>query len=755
MADSSQQQLQLGVGDMTCASCVARVERVVNKLPGVHQASVNLALERASVDFDPGAVSPARIRAAIEDAGYPTVELDQRDDQEREARQAEQASLRRSLWLALALTAPLVLVAMGPMVIPGLGAWRLGLLPAAAWRWLELLLATPVVFVAGLRFFRHGLAELRHINPGMNTLVVLGTSAAYGYSLLVLLAPGIFPAGTANLYFEAAAVIVTLILLGKVLEARAKGRTSEAIKKLMQLQPRTARVIRDGEAKELPVEQVVPGDQIMVRPGERVPVDGEVLKGASYVDQAMLTGEPAPVAVEPGSQVVGGTINKTGSFTFGATRVGADTVLAQIIAMVEQAQSGKPPIQRVADRVAAVFVPAVLAVAAVTFALWLALGPSPSLNYAFVAAVSVLVIACPCAMGLATPTAIMVSTGRGAELGILFRQGAALEQMARVDTVVLDKTGTITRGAPALTDLQLFGSLSEQQLLALVAAVEQHSEHPLARALVAAAQDRGVRLDEAEAFNAEPGYGVEARVGRRLVQVGARRYMARLGVELGPGEDSARRLAGEGKSPLYAAVDGRLAAVLAVADPLRQGSRAAIAALGRQGLQVAMLTGDNARTAEAVAAQVGIHRVLAEVLPQQKAAEVQRLQQGGSCVAFVGDGINDAPALAQADAGIAIGSGTDIALEAGDVVLISSDLRGVVNAVALARRTLRTIKGNFFWAYAYNVALIPLAAGALYPLLKVLINPMYAAAAMSISSLFVVTNSLRLKGFAAVIKGRE
>ena len=483
-----------------------------------------------------------------------------------------------------------------------------------------------------------------------------------------------------------------------------------------------------------------------MRPGERIPVDGTVQDGSSYVDVSMVTGEPIPVEVTSGSEVVGGTINKNGTFTFRATRVGADTVLARIINMVEEAQAGKPPIQQLADRIAGVFVPAVIAVAAITFAIWSWLGPAPSLNYAFVAAVSVLVIACPCAMGLATPTAIMVGTGKGAEMGTLFRQGTALETLARVDTVALDKTGTLTRGEPELTDLHVEG-IDEDTVLALVAAAEDNSEHPVARALVAAAKARGLELADSSAFNAVPGFGLSADVGGHNVEVGADRYMARLGYNTDAFADRARQLATEGKTPLYAAIDGRAVAMLAVADPLKDGSRAAIDALHALGLRVAVVTGDNERTARAIARQVGIDTVLAEVLPEEKAGEVKRLQSDDRRVAFVGDGINDAPALAQSDVGIAIGTGTDIAIEAGDVILMSGDLRGIVNAIALSRRTLRTIRNNFIWAYAYNVALIPVAAGALYPFIGVLLSPMLAAAAMSVSSVFVVTNSLRLRGF--------
>ena len=740
------ESIQIGVRGMTCAACVARVERTLEKQPGIESATVNLATESANIDFLPEQVGPQQIQEAITKAGYEPVEIPDTVDEERSAQEADHRGQLLDLRLAAALTLPLVVVSMGPMLVPGMKDWMLSLLPANAWRWVELLLATPVQFVAGRRFYTQGWAEIRHGSPGMSTLVMMGSSAAYLYSLLAVLAPQIFPAGTANLYFEAAAVIVTLILFGRFLEARAKGRTSDAIRKLMRLQVKTARVLREGESREVSIEDVVPGDLVQVRPGERVPVDGAVTEGTSFVDESMISGEPVPVEKRLGSEVVGGTVNSTGAFLFLATRVGADTVLAQIIRMVQEAQAGKPPIQRLADRIAGVFVPVVIGIAILTFILWLVFGPSPSLNYAFVAAVSVLVIACPCAMGLATPTAIMVGTGRGAEMGVLFRRGAALETLAKVNVVALDKTGTLTKGRPELTDLTTFGD-REEEVLAWVAAAEEQSEHPIAQAVVEAARRRGLRWTRPDSFQAEPGFGLHAKIEGHNIHIGADRYMEQEGIDLTSAGDLGRRLADEAKTPLYAAVDGELAALLAVADSLKEGSVEAVRALQRLGIEVAMVTGDNTRTAQAVARRAGIDRVLAEVLPGQKAEEVKRLQANGNRVAFVGDGINDAPALAHADVGIAIGTGTDIAIEAGDVILMSGDLRGVVNAVALARSTFRTIFGNFFWAYGYNVALIPLAAGVLYPWLGVLLSPMLAAAAMSVSSIFVVTNSLRLRQY--------
>ena len=743
-------EVEFGVGGMTCASCVSRVERRLRKLPGVVEAEVNLATERARVRYAPDQVRVETLHTAVREAGYEVRASAATDasgeDPEKRAREAETRSLRRDVTWAAALALPLVVISMGPFFVPGLRDLMLSVAPESFWQWAEFVLATPVLFGSGRRFFRHGLAEVRSLSPGMSTLVMLGSSAAYFYSVVALLAPGLFPEGTAHAYFEAAAVIVTLILLGKYLEAIAKGRTSEAIKKLMQLQAKTARVLRDGVEVEVPIGEVMTGDHIVVRPGERVPVDGVVIDGRSYVDESMITGEPVPVEKSAEAEVVGGTINKTGAFSFRATRVGGETVLAQIIHMVEEAQSGKPPIQQMADRIAGIFVPVVLLLAVATFAVWMVYGPSPQLNYAFVAAVSVLLIACPCAMGLATPTAIMVATGRGAQMGTLFRKGAGLETLARADTVVLDKTGTITKGRPELTDI-VVAEGDEDTVLALVAAAEDKSEHPIAQAIVAAARARDLTLPTVESFEAVPGFGLEAQVDGHRVDVGADRYMRKLGIAIDALQGRADALADNARTPLYAAIDGRLAALVAVADPIKAGSVEAIRALHEMGIKTAMVTGDNRRTAEAVARQAGISQVLAEVLPADKSAEVQRLQAAGAKVAFVGDGINDAPALAQADAGVAIGTGTDIAIEAADVILMSGDLRGLVNAISLSRRTLRTIRLNFFWAYAYNAALIPVAAGALYPAFGILLSPVLAAAAMSLSSVFVLSNSLRLRGF--------
>ena len=741
-------RLEIGIGGMTCANCSSRVERKLHALPGIVEANVNLATERATISFLPEALGAREIWSTILGAGYEPRRLaaDDREnkDSERTARTAEIKGLTRSVLLAATLTVPLVTIAMGRMV-PGLGELMLLGLGERVWMTVEMLLAIPVVFWAGRQFFIHGWAEIRHLGPGMNSLVMLGASAAVLYSVLALMMPSIFPAGAANSYFEAAGVIVTLILLGRLLEAIARGRSSEAIRKLVRLQPDTARVNRGGKESEITISAVVVGDVVAVRPGERIPIDGLVTDGQSFVDESMITGEPIPVAKCPDDEVVGGTVNQTGTFKFRVTRIGADTTLSRIVRMVEEAQSAKPPIQRLADRIAAVFVPSAISVAAATFVVWLAFGPEPSLSFAFVTAIAVLLIACPCAMGLATPTAIMVGTGRGADLGVLIRNGAALETLARVDTVALDKTGTLTRGQPELNDFLDPSGTTEatDEVLTLIASAESRSEHPVAKAIVREARSRGLPILAVQSFAVEPGYGIEAKVAGRDVVVGADRFIARCGIDIT--DTVASLLMAETKTPLYAAIDGRLAAIITVTDPIKEGSKEAVAALRNLGLEIAMMTGDNRLTAEAIAAETGIDHVVAEAPPDQKTEEIKRLQSTGRKVAYVGDGINDAPALAQADAGIAIGTGTDIAIEAGDVVLMSGDLRGIVSAVALARKTLRTIYGNFVWAYAYNIALIPLAAGALYPMFGILLDPMLAAAAMSMSSVFVVTNSLRIR----------
>ncbi len=751
-------EANLSIQGMTCASCVGHVEEALREVEGVTEASVNLATERATVRYAPGAVSVADLEAAVREAGYEVLDTSGETDQagaERAAREEERRTMRRRLTVAAALTVPLFLLEMVPMMIPGAHEWLTGIVPMQTLWYVFFGLTTAILFGPGRTFFRTGWAALRRGTPDMNTLVMMGTSAAYGYSAVATFAPALLPAGTVHVYYEAAAMIVTLILGGKYMEAVAKGRTSEAIKKLMSLQAKTARVVRDGEEVEIPVGDVTRGDVVRVRPGEKVPVDGEVREGSSYVDESMITGEPVPVEKSEGEEVTGGTINKTGSFLFEATRIGSDTVLSQIIRMVEEAQGSKPQIQNLADKVVAVFVPVVIGIAALTFGAWMIFGPQPALTSALVAAVSVLIIACPCAMGLATPTSIMVGTGKAAELGILFRKGEALQTLQEAEVVAVDKTGTLTEGRPTLTDLAVQPGFEEAEVLRLVAAAERQSEHPIAEAIVRAAEERGegLRAEDATNFEATPGFGVSAEVEGRRVAVGADRYMERLGLSAAAFAEEAARLAGEGKTPLYAAVDGELAAVLAVADPIKASTPEAVRALHELGLRVAMITGDNRGTAEAIARQLGIDEVLAEVLPDEKAEAVRRLQaEEGKKTAFVGDGINDAPALAQADVGLAIGTGTDIAIEAADVVLMAGDLRGIPNATALSKATLKNIKQNLFWAFAYNTVLIPVAAGVLYPAFGVLLSPVFAAAAMAFSSIFVLANALRLRRFTAPMK---
>ncbi|MDD2844739.1 MAG: heavy metal translocating P-type ATPase, partial [Rhodoferax sp.] len=641
---------ELAIEDMTCASCVGRVEKALAKIPGVLEATVNLATERARVRHLAGFVTMADFEAAVEQAGYTSrrlsIETATAGDQDAERRESEARALRRALLIASILTLPVFILEMGSHLVPAMHHWVMGVLGEQTSWTIQFALATLVLFGPGLRFFRKGVPALLRGAPDMNSLVSLGTAAAYGYSVVATFVPEVLPAGTANVYFEAAVVIVTLILLGRTLEARAKGRTSQAIKRLVGLQAKTARVQRNGETVEMALDQVTTGDVVLVRPGEKIPVDGEVVEGASYVDESMITGEPVPVSKEVGAEVVGGTINRTGAFSFRVTQVGANTVLAQIIRLVEEAQGSKLPIQALVDKVTMWFVPAVMAAAALTFLVWLIFGPDPALTFALVNAVAVLIIACPCAMGLATPTSIMVGTGRAAELGILFRKGEALQALRDVSVIALDKTGTLTKGRPELTDLVLAEGFAYNEVLALVAAVETRSEHPIAEAIVAAAKQRDVTLAPIEGFDATPGFGVSARVAGRSVAVGADRFMTQLGLDVAGFLPTAQRLGEQGKSPLYAAIDGRLAAVIAVADPIKETTPAAIKALHALGLKVAMITGDNAATAAAIARQLGIDEVAAEVLPDGKVAALKKLRVHGARVAFVGDGINDAPALA-------------------------------------------------------------------------------------------------------------
>ena len=742
-------RLQFAIDGMTCASCVRRVEKAIAAVPGVSQASVNLANETASIDADARTELQA-IEAAIREAGYEGRPLES-TAVANAARQAskdqEFAELKRDLAIAVAFTLPLFLIEMTAHFVPGAGHWLHGAIERQNLYIMYFVLASVVQFGPGLRFYRKGLPALMRLAPDMNSLVVLGSTAAWGYSVVATFAPSALPAGTANVYYEASAVIVTLILLGRFLEMKAKGRTSDAIKKLMGLQAKSARVERNGEFVEVALDQVTVGDLVQVRPGDSIPVDGLVISGSSYVDEAMITGEPLPVHKEIGADVVGGTINKSGAFVFRATKVGADTVLSQIMRMVEAAQGAKLPIQSMVDKITAWFVPAVIAAAAATFMVWLVLGPDPALTFGLVNAVAVLIIACPCAMGLATPTSIMVGTGRAAELGVLFRNGEALQSLKDVSVVALDKTGTLTEGKPTLTDFEVLPGIDRDQALALIASVEAQSEHPIAAAVVNAAKGRGLDLREASGFAAVPGFGARAQVAGHDVAVGADRYMASLGIDVSSLSSSATVLGQDGKSPLYAAIDGKLIGILAVSDPVKRSTEAAIRTLHGLGLEVAMITGDNRRTALAVAQRLGIDHVEAEVLPDGKVEALKRLRAGGRSVAFVGDGINDAPALAEADVGIAIGTGTDVAIESADVVLMSGDLAGIGNAIGLSRATIRNIGQNLFWAFAYNVVLIPVAAGALYPMTGTLLSPMLAAGAMAFSSVFVLSNAMRLKRY--------
>ncbi|MBC9904043.1 heavy metal translocating P-type ATPase [Achromobacter xylosoxidans] len=748
--------IELSVTGMTCASCVGRVEKALKAVPGVSSASVNLATERASITAAGGVPASALIQAVAK-AGYeakPLAAEASDTDAVAERQAAELKSLKRALTVATIFALPVFILEMGAHIVPAFHhviAETIG--TQNSW-YLQFVLSSIVLFGPGLRFFKKGIPALLRGAPDMNSLVAVGTSAAYAYSVVATFAAGLLPAGTVNVYYEAAAVIVALILLGRYMEARAKGNTSEAIKRLLGLQAKTARVVRNGTTLELAIEEVVAGDLIEVRPGERIPVDGEVVEGNSYIDESMISGEPVPVEKQPGSEVVGGTVNQNGALTFRATKVGGDTLLAQIIRMVEQAQGSKLPIQALVDRITMWFVPAVMAAAVLTFIIWLTFGPEPALTFALVNAVAVLIIACPCAMGLATPTSIMVGTGRAAQMGVLFRKGEALQSLKDAQVVAVDKTGTLTKGRPELTDLIVAPGFERAAVLGKVATVEAKSEHPIAQAIVDAARAEDIALGTISQFESITGFGVSARVDGDLVEIGADRFMRELGLSVESFGSDAARLGDEGKTPLYAAVNGKLAAMIAVADPIKETTAAAIRALHDLGLKVAMITGDNRRTGEAIARQLGIDEVVAEVLPDGKVAAVQRLKQQYGPIAYVGDGINDAPALAEADVGLAIGTGTDIAIEAADVVLMSGDLGGVPNAIALSKATIRNIKQNLFWAFAYNVALIPVAAGLLYPVNGSLLSPVFAAGAMALSSVFVLSNALRLRRFAAPFPAR-
>jgi len=754
VSGTSRVEFSLRADGLGCPTCVTNIESLIDRLSGVDRVQANYGTERVTVDFDPSQIGIDEMRVAVQAAGYRVEERREpgsaeTEDREAIARRAEIRDLSRRVVVGALLTAPVLLSVMATQFFNATWVPQFLLDP-----WVQLAFIAPVMFYTGWPIHRTGWLILSHRSADMNSLITLGTCAAFGYSLFVTITPGAVPQELREVYYEAVGVILTLILLGRLLEARAKAGTGEAIRKLIGLQAKTARVIRESEQREIPIEDVQVGDVILVRPGEKIPVDGEVLDGRSAVDESMVTGEPIPVSKDPGDSVIGATINQTGAFRFRATKVGRDTMLAQIIGLVEQAQASKAPIQRLADLVASYFVPTAVFIAIGTFLIWFDFGPAPALTFALVSAVSVLIIACPCALGLATPLSIMVGTGKGAENGVLIRSAEALETAHKLNTIVLDKTGTITKGSPALTDVVAQG-FDEEGLLRLVASAERASEHPLASAIVAGSEARGISLIDVSAFDSVTGQGVRATVEAHEVLVGRKEFLADAGADPSALEETAASLASEGKTAIYTAVDGRPAGVVAVADTLKEDSPSAVRALRDLGLEVVMITGDNARTAEAVAHQVGIERVLAEVLPQDKALEVRRLQDEGKLVAMVGDGINDAPALAQADVGVAIGTGTDVAIEAADVTLISGDLHGVVSALALSRATMRNIRQNLFFAFIYNSIGIPIAAGILYPFFGVVLNPMIAAAAMAASSLSVVTNANRLRGFKAPVVAGE
>ncbi len=738
--------VMLDISDMSCASCAAKVETALRDVPGVLAASVNLAAETAQVQVLRGAVAATDLAAAVRAAGYtatPRADTANRDKALEDASKIDSA--RRLALISGLLTLPVFLIEMGGHAVPALHHWIMANIGQTQSWLLQFILTSLVLLWPGRGFFLKGFPLLLRRSPDMNSLVAMGAGAAWVYSTVALFAPSILPPSARYVYFEAAAVIVTLILVGRWFEARAKGRTGGAIRKLARLKADTARVERDGKVTDVPVDTVVVGDLLHLRPGERLAVDGTVESGESYVDESMITGEPIPVAKSNGATVVAGTINGEGALTYRATGVGSDTMLARIITMVERAQGAKLPVQALADRVVLYFVPVVIAVALLSLTAWLAFGPDPRLPHALVAAVSVLIIACPCAMGLATPTSIMVGTGRAAELGVLFRKGEALQRLETLSVVAFDKTGTLTEGRPSLASLEPVGDLDAESLLRLAAAAEAPSEHPIARAITAAAEAKGLSLPKAEGFTAIGGFGIRATVEGKTVLIGATRLMAREGIDTASLAAQADALAGRGETPFYVAVDGILCGLVSVADPVRPTARAVIEHLKAMGKSVAMVTGDSTATARAIAADLGIDHVAAEILPEGKAAEVEALRAAHGPIAFVGDGINDAPALASADTGIAIGTGTDIAIESADVVLIGPDLSGVVAAIDLSQRTMRNIRQNLFWAFAYNIALIPVAAGLFYPWLGWQLSPMLGAGAMALSSVFVLSNALRLK----------
>jgi P-type Cu+ transporter len=739
------EKILLPIQGMTCAACVTKVEKTLRSVKGVTRASVNFATERASVEYLPEEVTLRDLRKVVRDAGYDVLEVEEDDivEKERIAREAELSRLKWKFITGLVLLIPILLLMWGASFLEKIGLSR------KITFFLQFLLATPVQFWVGRSFYAGFWKATKSKTSDMNTLIAVGTSAAYIYSLMVTFVPHLIMVKglMMDVYFDTSAAIIVLILLGRFLESRAKGRTSEAIKKLMGLQPKTARVIRDGREMDISLKEVVPEDIVLVRPGEKIPVDGIVREGYSSVDESMVTGESIPIEKRAGDKVIGATINKSGSFQFEATRVGKETVLAQIIRLVQEAQGSKPPIARMADVIASYFVPVVILVAIATFLIWVVFGPHPSLTYAFLNFVAVLIIACPCSLGLATPTSIMVGTGKGAENGILIRGAEALETAHQLHIIVLDKTGTLTKGEPSVTDIVESKRFTQKEILTLSASAERRSEHPLGEAILKKAMEEGLTLLDPKDFQAIAGQGIEATIDSKRILLGNKKMMDERKVNLNGMADRSEQLSREGKTPMFLAVDGEMAGVIAVADTLKDHSKKAVEALRRMGLEVVMLTGDNRRTAEAIAKQAGIDRVLAEVLPEMKAEEVRRLQSEGKKVGMVGDGINDAPALAQADVGIAIGTGTDVAMESSDITLIGGDLKGIVTAIALSKATIRNIKQNLFWAFAYNTILIPVAAGVLFPFFGILLNPIFAAGAMAFSSVTVVSNALRLRRF--------
>lgn len=737
------QPLILQVDDLSCASCVSRVEKTLAAVSGVQKVNVNLATGRATVWADNLIVLEELIKASTK-AGYPARSV-QTNKSNTDNAEKETRELRNVVLVAAALTLPVFLLDMGSHLHPGLGDLLSEYVGMQNLYYLYFVLASAVQFGPGLRFYLKGWPALLRGAPDMNSLVMLGTTAAWGYSVAATFTPDLFPGNTGNTYFEASAVIITLVSLGRYLESIARGRTSSAIRKLLDLQAETASVVRGGGEVALPIEDIEAGDLIRVRPGERIALDGVVGDGESFVDESMISGESTPIRKKSGDEVIGGTINQTGTFTFKVTRTGGDTVLAQIIRMVEQAQSGKLPIQALVDKFTGYFVPLVMLVAMLTFTAWYILGPDPAVTFALINAVAVLIIACPCAMGLATPTSIMVATGKAAESGILFRQGDALQKLREAEIIALDKTGTLTIGRPALTDFYFVNGWERSDLLSLVASAEKLSEHPIARAIVDEATQKGIKLKDVQEFNSHSGLGIEARVQSNQMQIGSARFMNDCNIEISEFSEVADQYSLEGKSLFFIGVNGKCVGLMAVADTLKEHAAKAVESFRKIGLSVVMITGDNQQTSKAIAHKLGIVDIVAEVRPDGKVAALQRLKADGRKVVFVGDGINDAPALATADVGIAIGSGTDIAIESAEVVLMSDDLGNVAKAINLSHATIRNIKENLFWAFAYNTSLIPVASGVLYPAFGVLLSPIFAAFAMTFSSICVLANSLRLK----------